>query len=164
MVPLFVLGGVFVTGLVLGELGVKRFRSSSDSLRYALSAMFLLTAWAHFGSYRADLVRMVPPLFPNPELLVTLTGFAEIAGAVGLLIPRFTRAAAIGLTLLLVAVFPANVHAAQAGLTLGGSPVTGIALRSAEQLVFLAATIAVAVHARKFRSRSRTPTPHPVST
>jgi uncharacterized membrane protein len=30
----------------------------------------------------------VPSQFPNPELLVTLTGIAEIAGAVGLMIPR----------------------------------------------------------------------------
>ena len=53
--------------------------------------------------------------------------------------------AATGLALLLVALFPANVHAARAGLTLGGKPVTPIGLRAVLQIVFLTATLAVAL-------------------
>jgi uncharacterized membrane protein len=49
--------------------------------------------------------------------------------------------AAIGLGLLLVAMFPANVHAARAKLTLAGRPVTPLPQRSALQLVFLAAVL-----------------------
>jgi uncharacterized membrane protein len=41
---------------------------------------------------------------------VLLSGLFEIAGGVGLLVPRTRRAAALGLVLLLVAVFPANVQ------------------------------------------------------
>jgi len=73
-------------------------------------------------SLRSDLVQVVPPSLPNPELLVTLTGVTEVAGPLGLLVPRVAPFAAGGLALLLVALFPANVHAAQAGLTMGGRP------------------------------------------
>jgi uncharacterized membrane protein len=55
------------------------------------------------------------------------------------------RAAAIALSLLLEAMFPANVHAAQAKLTLGGRPATPLGLRTVLQVGFLAATVAVAL-------------------
>ncbi len=60
-------------------------------------------------------------MFPQPKLLVLISGAAEIMGAIGLLIPRFRRPAAYGLTLLLVAVFPANIYMAIAHI-----PSTGL--------------------------------------
>jgi uncharacterized membrane protein len=99
--------------------------------------MFLLTASAHWGTRRADLVRMVPPAFSEPELLVTLTGVAEIAGAIGILYRRTARPAAVGLALLLCAVFPANVRAADLGLTIGGDAATPLVPRALIQVVFL---------------------------
>jgi uncharacterized membrane protein len=99
--------------------------------------MLCFTAVAHFNSMRADLVRMVPPGVPAPEFMVTLTGVCEIAGAIGLLVPRTRRAAAYALIVLLLAVLPANVHAARAGVTLRGAPATPVAPRVALQLVFI---------------------------
>ncbi len=148
MAPLMVLTVLFGLGLALRAAGVAHFRDFRTALRYALAAMFLLTASAHFGSLREDLVRMVPPLFPNPEFLVTFTGIAEFLGALGLLIRRFTRAAAIGLTLLLLAVFPANVYAALHEVSLGGRPATELLPRTLMQLLFLAATLTCAVSRR----------------
>jgi uncharacterized membrane protein len=138
MLPLTVLCAVFVVLQILGSLGVRVLRDWVLSLRWALAAMFLLTASAHWGTKRADLVSMVPPSFSDPELWVRLTGVAEIAGALGLLVPRAAPSAAAGLALLLCAMFPANVHAARAGLSIGGDPVTPLWPRSAIQLVFLA--------------------------
>jgi uncharacterized membrane protein len=115
------------------------------ALRLALSGMFLLTASAHWGTRRADMIRMVPPGFPRPALLVTATGILEILGAVGLMVPRVAPYAALGLFLLLLAVFPANVHAARERLTIGGRPVEGLLPRTALQIVFLGATLAVFV-------------------
>ncbi|WP_437563745.1 DoxX family protein [Sorangium sp. So ce542] len=148
MAPLLVLSISFALLLLLGRLGVRHLASWVTCLRYALAAMFLLTASAHWGSRRAELVAMVPPALPYPELLVTVTGVLEIAGATALLVPRLAPWAAAGLTLLLVAMFPANVHAARAGLTLGGSPVTPLVPRTLIQIVFLAATVAVAIGGR----------------
>ncbi|WP_437942083.1 DoxX family protein [Sorangium sp. So ce341] len=148
MAPLLVLSISFALLLLLGRLGVRHLASWATCLRYALAAMFLLTASAHWGSRRAELVAMVPPALPSPELLVTVTGILEIAGAAALLVPRLAPWAATGLTLLLVAMFPANVHAARAGLTLGGSPVTPLVPRTLIQIVFLTATLAVAIGGR----------------
>lgn len=142
MAPLIVLLTSFAIFFTLHKLGWRRLESWVTCLRWALAAMFLLTASAHWGSRRPDLVAMVPDVFPNPELLVTLTGIAEIAGAIGLLIPRFAPAAATGLALLLIAVFPANAHAARQSLTIGGQAVLPLVPRALLQLAFLAAVLA----------------------
>ncbi len=113
MVPFIVLAASSLLFRALGALAIPSFRSSVTSLRWALSVMFLVTAAAHFGARRPDLVRTVPPSFPEAELLVTLTGVAELLGAAGLLVPRLAPWAAAGLALLLVAMFPANVHGAR---------------------------------------------------
>jgi uncharacterized membrane protein len=127
-------------------------RDPIRALSWALAAMFLLTASAHFGSRRDDLVAMVPPVFPAPGLIVTVTGVLEILGAIGLVIPRFTRPAALCLGLLLLAMFPANVHAAREGLTIGGDAVTPLVPHTLMQLGFLAALAAVAFRTGRYRS------------
>jgi len=149
MTPFIVLVGSFLLFRVLAALVFPAFRSWNTSLRWALAIMFLLTASAHFGARRPDLVRMVPSFFPSPELLVTLTGIAEILGAVGLLVPRVAPWAASGLALLLVAIFPANVHAAREGLSIGGTAVTPLVPRAALQIVFLAAVLAAGFGRRR---------------
>ncbi len=62
----------------------------------------------------AAYARIMPGYLPAPRELVLLSGAAEIAGGLGLLLPQTSaaqpgRAAAWGLVALLVAVFPANV-------------------------------------------------------
>src|SRR5450631_175174 len=142
MVPLIVLIASFVLFALVGAAGAHPFTPWPAALRWALLVMFLLTASAHFTKTRVDLVRMVPRAFPNPGLLVTLTGFLELAGALGLLFPATRELAALGLIALLVAMFPANAHAARAGLTLRGKPVMPLVPRLAIQLVF---TVAIAL-------------------
>ncbi len=55
-------------------------------------------------------VRIVPKFLPAPLALVYISGFFEIAGCVGLLIPATRVAAAWGLIALYIAVFPANIY------------------------------------------------------
>ena len=145
MVPFVVLIASFVLLSVLGQIGLPLSYGWRTSLSLALSGMFLLTASAHWGKRRQDLIRMIPPAFPRPEMLVTATGVLEIAGAVGLMIPMVSRYAALGLSLLLIAVFPANVRAARHRLAIAGRPAPGVLTRTLIQLVFLAATVAVLV-------------------
>jgi uncharacterized membrane protein len=114
-------------------------------LRCGLAAMFLLTASAHWGKRRADLIRMVPPAFPRPDLIVTVTGIFELLGVIGLLLPSTARLAAVCLAVLLLAMFPANVYAARRALTIGGRPATPLLLRTILQLAFLAALLLVAM-------------------
>jgi uncharacterized membrane protein len=145
MAPFIVLSSLFLVLFGLGAAGVPALAGWYTPLRLALGGMFLLTASAHWGKRRPDLVRMVPRAFPRPEALVTLTGVLELLGALGLLLRPFAPLAAAGLSLLLLAMFPANVHAARAGLTIGGRPVTSLVPRTLLQLLFLGATVAVAV-------------------
>ena len=58
--------------------------------------------------------RIVPPMMPAPLLLVRISGGCEIAGGIGLMVPRLRKPAAWGLIALLIAVFPANVYMAVA--------------------------------------------------
>ena len=142
MAPFIVLASSFALLRLAGLAGIAALDETSLPLRIAVALMFLLTASAHWGKRRPDLVRMVPAWMPRPELTVTVTGMLEILGAVGILIPATASYAAAGLALLLVAMFPANVHAARAKLTLGGKPVTPLPQRSVIQLVFMAAVVA----------------------
>ena len=82
--------------------------------RGALAIFFLLAGINHFLSPRIYL-GMMPPWLPAPGLANVVSGAAEIAGGLGLLVPRFRRVAGWGLIALLVAVFPANLHVALQG-------------------------------------------------
>ncbi len=137
MAPLIVLIVVTLLARGIGQLGVAPLRSWAASTRLGLAGMLCFTAVAHFNHMRPDLVAMVPPSVPNPEFMVTFTGICEVLGAVGLLVPRTRRIAAVALIVFLIAVLPANIHAAQAGVTLGGAPATPLVPRIALQALFI---------------------------
>ena len=78
----------------------------------ALAAVFVGAGVLHFVKPRM-FEAIVPPWLPAPRLLVYLSGVAEVAGGVGLLVPALRTWAGWGLAALLVAVFPANLYMAQ---------------------------------------------------
>jgi uncharacterized membrane protein len=89
-------------------------------LRLLLAVIMTGAGLAHFGQ-PAGFVAIVPAYLPHPLAIVYVSGFFEIAGGVGLLVPCLQRAAAWGLVALYVAVFPANVNMALNHLPLNGS-------------------------------------------
>jgi uncharacterized membrane protein len=137
MAPLIVLVVATLLVRLVGQFGVVSLRNWQASTRVGLAVMLCFTAAAHFNSMRADLIRMVPPEVPNPELMVTLTGICEVLGGIGLLVPRTRPAAAALLIVFLIAVLPANIHAAREGLTIGGAAATPLWPRVALQLLFV---------------------------
>ena len=149
MLPFFVVAIAFAILRLAGRLGFRPLNDWGVSLRWALAVMFLVTASGHWGSRREDLIAMVPPVFPRPDLLVTITGILEIAGAIGLMIPRTSRLAAASLAVLMIAMFPANVYAAQKNLAINGQPVTPLGPRAAVQVGLVAAAGAIAVRRRR---------------
>ena len=153
MAPLIVLVVSTLLARLAGRLGVVGLQQWPAATRLGLAVMFLFTAAAHFNSMRADLVRMVPPIVPNPELMVTVTGVCEALGAIGLLIPWTRRIAAVSLILFLLAVLPANIHAAQSALTLNGAPVTPLWPRIALQITFIGLVWWSGIHSSKRRVR-----------
>jgi uncharacterized membrane protein len=79
-----------------------------------LAGFFISAGVNHFlipGVYE----RIVPPSMRGQAgRLVQISGVAEVAGGVGVLLPQTRRAAGLGLIALLAAVFPANVYMARA--------------------------------------------------
>jgi uncharacterized membrane protein len=91
--------------------------------RIVLAALFVFAGTLHFiipDPYAA----VMPPALPMHRALVFISGVAEIAGGIGLLVPRTRRAAGIGLILLLVAVWPANVQMLLNARAAGASTLT----------------------------------------
>ncbi len=78
---------------------------------WLLGLFFVAAGILHFlrpGMY----VKIMPPYLPWPRQLVFVSGLAEVALGILVLVPRFRVPAAWGLIALLVAVFPANLHMA----------------------------------------------------
>lgn len=152
MAPLIALVVLTLAARLIGWLGIPYVDTWPEALAVGLAGMFALTASAHFTpTRRAGLVAIVPPAVPAAALVVTVTGVLEIAGAAGLLvspewIAGLRMAAAIGLSLMLVAMFPANVYAAGHPRH-PDAPHTPIVPRTILQIVFVAATATVAITA-----------------
>ncbi|RCJ20468.1 hypothetical protein A6S26_26460 [Nostoc sp. ATCC 43529] len=82
-----------------------------ERLRVILSIAIIFVGVTHF-LIPEPYVKIMPPQLPNPLELVYLSGFYEILGGVGLLVPPVSQAAAWGLIALFIAVFPANINMA----------------------------------------------------
>ncbi|MDH3203007.1 MAG: DoxX family protein [Myxococcales bacterium] len=76
---------------------------------WALALGMIAIGVLHFVQPK-PFVRIVPKYLPAPLALVYISGFFEIAGGVGLLVPATRVAAAWGLIALYIAVFPANIY------------------------------------------------------
>ena len=100
-------------------MNLNYFNSKKDIARIFLALIFVLVGALHF-IYTKKFVQIVPPFIPLPKAMVYLSGFFEILGALGLLIPKYQRKAAFGLVILLLAVFPANIYMAVKNIQLGG--------------------------------------------
>ena len=149
MIVLVVLVLGILLGRVAGVAGVARLNSWAAAVRVGLAVMLVFTASAHFTSMRHDLARMVPDVIPHPMAVIYFTGACEILGAIGLLVPRVRRVAGVALIVFFIAVLPANIHAAGAGVTLRGEPPTPLVLRIPMQVLFIGLTWWSAVSTRR---------------
>ncbi|MGL4883216.1 MAG: DoxX family protein [Waterburya sp.] len=91
-----------------------------EILRGVLAVAIIIVGITHFAK-PDPYVTIVPPQLPNPLALVYISGFFEILGGIGLLIPYVSVAAAWGLIALFIAVFPANINQ-----TFNAIPIEGI--------------------------------------
>ncbi len=91
------------------------------SLLYVMALGFVVAGVLHFIIPELY-VQIIPPIFPAPLALVYLSGLAEIAVGIGLLISRTRQHAAWATIALLVAIFPANVYMATHGIVIEGMP------------------------------------------
>lgn len=115
------------------------------AFRWLVALFFLAAGLNHFRAPEMY-AGMIPPWLPWPDAANYLSGAAEIAGAIGILLPATRRLAGWGLVALLIAIFPANLHVALQGRMppFDISPVV-LWLRLPFQAVFIAAVWWVAI-------------------
>lgn len=88
-----------------------QFLTSPATNRFLIGIMFVVMGSLHFlkpGTFAS----IIPDFIPWHKAMVYISGVAEIAGGIGILLPQYREAAAGGLLLLLVTVFPANINMA----------------------------------------------------
>ncbi len=88
--------------------------SGKSYLCWAIGAFFIAAGVNHFV-HPQPYIAMVPSYLPAPAGLVVVSGVAEILGGIGMLISPVRAFAAWGLIVLLLAVFPSNLHVALNG-------------------------------------------------
>ncbi len=97
-------------------------RPLRDAARLAMGAAFVVAGLSHFAT-PDPFVQHLPEWVPSREGLIALTGAVEVLGGLALAGPaRLRRPVALALAAYLVAVFPANVHVAVAGVDVDGQP------------------------------------------
>lgn len=108
-------------------------------MRWLVAIAMVIVGVQHFRDPE-PFVRIVPAVLPAKLWLVWISGVAEIAGGLGLLVPRTRRWAGYGLIALYVAVFPANINMAVNHIQMGDSPLPAWApwVRLPFQAVFIA--------------------------
>jgi uncharacterized membrane protein len=116
--------------------------SSKTAIVRVIAAVAMMAIGIDHFVQPAFFVRIVPSVFVGSVvtalLLVRVSGAFEVLGGLGLLVPRTRRAAGIGLVLLYVAVFPANVNMVVHPELGGAIPLWALWARLPFQLVFIA--------------------------
>ena len=140
MKPLLVLISVFLISLVSIILlsGDYNFALAA---RIAMSAMLLFTAIAHFV-FAKGMSMMLPDFIPYKTVVIWLTGFIEIAAAIGLLIPQIRIITAWLLIVFFILILPANIYAATKQIdyqkgTFDGNGTTYLYFRIPLQILFI---------------------------
>jgi len=102
---------------------------------FVVSIFFIIVGITHFTS-PDFFVSIVPPYLPAPLALVYVSGFFEIVGGLGVLLPVTRTLAGYGLLALLVAVYPANLHMAMNPSEFPDIPPAALYARLPIQFVF----------------------------
>lgn len=89
------------------------------ALRWLLALAYAYAGYRHLAT-PAPFLAITPPWVPQPAFVVAATGVAELAGALGLMLPPVRKAAGWGLALYALCVWPANIHHALANVAING--------------------------------------------
>jgi uncharacterized membrane protein len=115
-------------------------RSLPKRIALLLLALFFVFAGVSHFTTTDFFVAIVPPALPAPLALVYVSGVFEILGGLGVLWPATRAAAGVGLVVLLLAVYPANLYMAFAPerFVAQGTPLFALYARLPLQFVFIA--------------------------
>jgi uncharacterized membrane protein len=113
---------VLLALFALAWLTLRHRRPTRDLWRLALAGAMVVAGVLHVVQ-PTPFIQHLPPWVGHRELLVAVSGVAEIGLGLGLLArPPLRRTAGLLLALFLVAVFPANIYVAVAGIEVDGQP------------------------------------------
>jgi uncharacterized membrane protein len=135
LISLAVLIGVIILFFAVARGRYTQFGIAQMLLRIVVALPLLLSAVVLHYLKRNEATAMIPPVVPSPIFLVLLTGVLEIAGAIGLFVPRLRRSAALWIAILMVAVFPANIWVA--GQTYAGLQMPSVPVRLSMQVIYI---------------------------
>ena len=90
-------------------------------LRVILAIAMVVIGAIHFTNPE-PFVKIVPDYLPDHLVLVYLSGFFEVLGGAGLLVPQVSHTAAWVLVILYIAVFPANLYQALNNIPVAALP------------------------------------------
>jgi uncharacterized membrane protein len=129
-----------LTVTILAFFAVARGNYSSfgkpQTLLKILVALPLLLSGVALHFFRAHLTAsIIPPFFPARLFLAVFIGICEIAGGLGLFVPRVQRSAALWIAIMMVVIFPANIYSA--GQVIDGFKFPGVLVRLAMQVVYI---------------------------
>lgn len=97
-----------------------RQSATRTGFRWLLALVYFIAGVIHIRS-PGGFLAITPDWVPFPQAVIFWTGVAEIAGAIGLMVPRLRYAAGIGLALYALCVWPANINHAFNDIAVGGS-------------------------------------------
>ncbi|MGD0631652.1 MAG: hypothetical protein ABR987_20165 [Terracidiphilus sp.] len=134
-IPISLLILTILAFFALGRGSYASFGITQILLRVLVALPLLLSGvLLHF--FRASLTAgIIPPFVPARLFIALLTGVLEIAGAIGLFVPRFRRPAAFWIAIMMVAIFPANIYSA--GQVIDGFKFPSVPVRLAMQIVYI---------------------------
>jgi len=114
-------GAITLLAALAGRLGLPGMPNWPARMRVGLAVMLGLAGVDHLANPERYLP-MLPDIFPRKLEIVLFTGLCEIAGGIGLVVPRLRRIAGVLLAVYFVCVFPANIKNA----ITGGAGLTGL--------------------------------------
>ena len=105
---------IFVVVFVISLLVVKKTRGYYEFAlpgSIAMAALLLVTALGHF-MFTKGMTMLLPDFVPYRETLVYITGFIEIAAAIGLCISKHRVKTGWWLIVFFIVLLPANIYGA----------------------------------------------------
>ena len=133
--------------------------------KYVLAICMVGAGTMHFADPDFYL-KIMPPYLPLHNELVLLSGIFEVLQGILLVTPRYSRLAAGGIIVLLIAVFPANIHVYRHQELIPGSPRTHLLRLPLQALLILWAwwhTKPADIPRAPKPSGSRIPSPHAIN-
>ena len=91
------------------------------AFRWLLALFYLAAGYVHLAMPNT-FMPVMPDWVPAPYQVILFTGACEVAGAIGLIVPRTRWLAGLMLALYAVAVFPVNIKHAIYGPAIAGIP------------------------------------------